>query len=372
MDSITQYIIENRYILSSRRMSSVKRIREAVKISGSDRLDFNKVTYNPILMYLTYLSLCSYPLVGSCGLFLLLLAPLSFASSSQLSLYSEQAQGNSLPEIQLPSGYTASVFCIDVNGADGLALSPSGDLYAVSEADGCIYRIDENGNKEIIASGFINPEGIAVSGSGMIYIVEDVEEGRLIGITPSGDIEIISENLSFPEGVDIAKDGSVLITESSLESRSVPILSVVRQVNTEGIRSVYSSLYLWSFSDIAVDSSGIIYVCNELSGYGFISASIIRIDPSDVSWSVFCRGLHACEGICFDVNGAFPMYIVEEDTGGGSGRISVVDEDGVASVFAEGFQNLEDIVVDRSGRIFVSEDTSGRIILIRKDADLDQ
>lgn len=292
---------------------------------------------------------------------------LSFVPSNQLSLYSDQAQGSSLPEIQLPSGYTASVFCIDVNGADGLALSEAGDLYAVSEADGCIYSIDENGDKEIIAAGFRNPEGIVIKASGMIYIVEDIEEGRLIGITPSGDIEVISEGLSFPEGVDIAKDGSVLFTESSLESRSVPILSVVRQVNQEGIRSVYSSLYLWSLSDIAVDSSGTIYVCNELSGYGFISASIIRINPSDGSWSVFCRGLHACEGICFGVNGAFPMYVVEEDTGGGSGRISVIDEDGVASVFAEGFQNLEDIVVDRSGRIFVSEDTSGRIILIRGD-----
>lgn len=298
---------------------------------------------------------------------------LSFVPPNQLSSDLEQTQGNSLPGIQLPAGYTASVFCMDVNGADGLALSPLGDLYAVSEADGCIYRIDENGNKEIIAVGFRNPEGIAVSISGMIYIVEDIEEGRLIGITPSGDMEVIIEGLSFPEGVAVTKDGSVLITESSIESGLLfPILSEVKQVNSGDIRSVYSSLYLWSLSDIAVDSSGTIYVCNELSGYGFISASIIRINPSDGSWSVFCRGLHACEGICFDVNGAFPMYVVEEDTGGGNGRISIIDEDGVASVFAEGFQNLEDIVVDRSGRIFVSEDTSGKIIIIRKDDHFDQ
>ncbi len=293
---------------------------------------------------------------------------MSSVPSNRLSSDFEQTQGNSLPWIQLPAGYTASVFCMDVNGADGLALSPSGDLYAVSEADGIIYRIDENGYKEVIAVGFRNPEGIAVSGSGMIYIVEDIEEGRLIGITPSGDMEVITEGLSFPEGVAITKDGSVLITESSIESGLLfPVLSEVKQVNSGGTRSVYSSLYLWSFSDIAVDSSGMVYVCNELSGYGFISASIIRIDPSDGSWGVFCRGLHACEGICFDVNGAFPMYVAEEDAGGGSGRISVVDEDGVVSVFAFGFQNLEDIVVDRSGRIYVSEDTSGKIILIRKD-----
>ncbi len=301
-------------------------------------------------------------------LVLSILITLSFAPSDQFSSGFEQAQGNSLPGIQLPAGYTASVFCMGVNGADGLALSEAGDLYAVSEADGCIYRIDENGYKEIIAVGFRNPEGIAVSRSGMIYVVEDIEEGRLIGLTPSGDMEVIAFGLSFPEGVAVTKDGSVLMTVSSLESGFVlPFLSEVKRVDSEGIHSVYSSLYLWSFSDMAVDSSGMVYVCNELSGYGFISASIIQIDPSDGSWSVFCRGLHACEGICFDVNGAFPMYVVEEDTGGGSGRISVVDEEGAATVFAFGFQNLEDIVVDRSGRIFVSEDTGGMIILIRKD-----
>lgn len=301
-------------------------------------------------------------------LVLSILITLSFAPSDQFSSGFEQAQGNSLPGIQLPAGYTASVFCMDVNGADGLALSEAGDLYAVSEADGCIYRIDENGYKEIIAVGFRNPEGIAVSRSGMIYVVEDIEEGRLIGLTPSGDMEVIAFGLSFPEGVAVTKDGSVLMTVSSLESGFVlPFLSEVKRVDSEGIHSVYSSLYLWSFSDMAVDSSGMVYVCNELSGYGFISASIIQIDPSDGSWSVFCRGLHACEGICFDVNGAFPMYVVEEDTGGGSGRIIVVDEEGTSTVFAFGFQNLEDIVVDRSGRIFVSEDTGGMIILIRKD-----
>ncbi len=301
-------------------------------------------------------------------LVLSIMTTLSSVPSNQLSSDFEQTQGNSLSGIQLPAGYTASVFCMGVNGADGLALSPSGDIYAVSETDGCIYRINENGYKEIFAAGFRNPEGIAVSGSGMIYVVEDIEEGRLIGITPSGDMEVIAEGLSFPEGVAVTEDGNILITESSIEAGVLfPILSEVRQVNSGDICSVYSSLYLWSLSDIAVDSSGIVYVCNELSGYGFISASIIRIDPFDGSWSVFCRGLHACEGICFDVNGEFPMYVVEEDTGGGSGRISVVDSDGVASVFASGFQNLEDIVVDGSGRIYVSEDTSGRIILIRKN-----
>lgn len=298
---------------------------------------------------------------------LAIMTALSFVPSNQLSSDFEQTQDDSLSGIQLPAGYSVSVFCMDVDGADGLALSPSGNIYAVSEADGCIYRIDENGDKETIAAGFRNPEGIAVSGSGMIYVVEDIEEGRLIGITPSGDMEVISEGFSFPEGVAVTKDGSILITESSIESGVLfPILSEVKQVDSGGIRSVYSSLYLWSLSDIAVDSSGIVYVCNELSGYGFISASIIRINPSDGSWSVFCRGLHACEGICFDADGAFPMYVVEEDAGGGSGRINVVDEDGVASVFASGFRNLEDIVVDSSGRIYVSEDTSGKILLIRK------
>jgi sugar lactone lactonase YvrE len=276
--------------------------------------------------------------------------------------------GDTLFRITLPDGYTATVFNTGINGVDGLVFSSSGYLYAVSEGDGVVYRIDRSGNATIFAEGLANPEGIAVDSLGSIYVTEDVEYGRLIKIEPSGNVEILADSLHYPEGVAWMEDGDLAVTESSLEAISLPpVLTGVLRIDVNGSSPLFSSLYLWSCSDLIVDSSGMLYVCNELSGYGFIQASLLRIDPLSGEWEVFCRGLHACEGICCSADGFFPMYVAEEDIGTGSGRLSLVDENGTAAVFAQGFYNIEDVAVDTSGGIYVSEDTTGMIILIRRE-----
>jgi sugar lactone lactonase YvrE len=280
----------------------------------------------------------------------------------------EPNYGDTLSRIILPDGYTATVFSTGISGVDGLVYSTRGYLYAASEGDGAVYRIDKSGNAVILAEGLVNPEGIAVDNSESIYVTEDVEYGRLIKIEPSGDMKVLADSLQYPEGVACMEDGILAVTESSLEAISLPpVLTGVLRVDVSGSSPLFSSLYLWSCSDLIVDSSGILYVCNELSGYGFIQASLLRIDPLSGEWEIFCSGLHTCEGICCSSEGFFPLYVAEEDVGTGSGRISLVDENGTATVFAQGFHNIEDVTVDPSGGIYVSEDTTGMIILISRE-----
>ena len=276
--------------------------------------------------------------------------------------------GDTLSRILPPEGYTATVFSTGIRGVDGLVFAPSGYLYAASEGSGAVYRIDEHGSATIVADSLKHPEGLAADSSGNIYVTEDVEFGRLVMIEPSGKINILADSLQYPEGVSLMRDGSLAVTESSLEATSLPpVLTGVLRVDRNGSFSLYSSLFLWSCSDLIADGNGVLYACNELAGYGFISASVLRIDPISGDWDVFCRGLHACEGICCSSNGSFPLYIAEEDTGSGSGRLSLVDEHGTASVFAQGFFNIEDVAVDSTGGVYVSEDSTGMIILIRKE-----
>ncbi len=276
--------------------------------------------------------------------------------------------GETLSRITLPEGFNATVFSTGINGVDGLAFSSSGCMYAASEGNGAVYRIDEHGNAVMVADSLCNPEGLAADNSGMIYVTEDVEYGRLIAIKPSGDLEILCDSLQYPEGVVWIEEDVFAVTESSLETSIIPpVLTGVRMIDMNGSRPLFSSLYLWSCSDLITDGSSAIYVCNELSGYGFIKASLLRIDMFSGEWEVFCSGLCSCEGICCSSDGFFPLYIAEEDLGTGSGRLSLVDENGTATTFAEGFYNIEDVAVDTEGGIYVSEDTTGMIILIRRE-----
>jgi hypothetical protein len=294
---------------------------------------------------------------------------LTVIASSPVSDYDAIEHGDIITRIGVPDGFRASVFCAGISGVDGLVFS-SGYLYAASESNGFVYRVDESGNPFLITDSLDHPEGLASDRSGSIYVTEDVENGRLLVIGPTGIADVLCDSLQYPEGVAWLEGGSIAVTESSLEATSLPpVLSGVRIISDNEISLVYSSMYLWSFSDIAADSTGLLYVCNELSGYGFITESIIRVNPVSGAWEVFCRGLHSCEGIGFSGNGCFPVFVAEEDTGSGSGRLSMVDEDGNTTTFAEGFLNIEDVAVGPNGEIYVSEDTSGMIILIERETD---
>lgn len=280
----------------------------------------------------------------------------------------EPVHGDVLSRITLPEGFSATVFSTGISGVDGLVFSSSGCLYAAAEGTGAVYRIDQHGNATIVAENLNHPEGLAADSAGVIYVTEDVEYGRLIAIKPSGELEILCDSLQYPEGVALIEEGIFAVTESSLEASIIPpILTGVRRIDMSGSYPLSSSLYLWSCSDIIADTSGVVYVCNELSGFGFIQASLFRIDPDSGEWDVFCSGLCSPEGICSSIDGYFPLYIAEEDTGTGSGRLSMVDEDGTVTSFAEGFYNIEDVAVDTEGGIYVSEDTTGMIILIREE-----
>lgn len=278
--------------------------------------------------------------------------------------------GDPLPDILCPEGYTTSVFCEGISGVDGLAISPSGELFAASETEGSVYRIGDDGRPEMVLNGLSHPEGIAIDGFGTLYVVEDVREGRLLSWSPSSELEVHVSGLDFPEGLAVSGEGGVFLAESTLEGGGLPpFLTKVSEVTSDTLRTVYSSLFLWSCSGMAFGKDGMLYVCNETSGIPFIDTSVLRIDPASGEWEVFCRGLLRCEGLSFSADGGFPLLVAEEDVGDGSGRLSAVDSTGAVSVFAEGFLNIEDVAVDSDGRIFVSEDTSGRVLLLEPPAD---
>ncbi|MFO8184414.1 MAG: hypothetical protein R6U39_09605 [Candidatus Aegiribacteria sp.] len=275
-------------------------------------------------------------------------------------------QGDTLSRVRLPPGHVATVLCTGINGADGLALSSEGELYAAAETEGALYRIDLSGSAETVVRDLDHPEGVAVdTTTGTVYVTEDTEHGRLLALRSDGNVTVIGDSLQYPEGVAVSGNGSVFVTESSAETgRLPPFLTGVRRLGENGSSVVYSSLYLWSFSDLLADSAGTLYLCNETSGILFVTGSVIRVNPSTGEGEVFAAGLSRCEGICSTPGSFFPLYVAEEDLGEGRGRISAVHRDGSVSVVAEGFYNVEDVAVDGSGRIFVSEDTTGMIIMI--------
>jgi len=276
------------------------------------------------------------------------------------------AVGDSLPRIQLPGNYKAFVHAVNLSGPDGLALSPEGLLYVAQEYAGSVSEVAENGTITTYASGFSSPEGIAFDTNGNLYVAEDIQNGNVFCVDINGNTNIIASNRDAPEGVAVNANSEVMITESNVQFVSNPFeyITHLTQIHLSGEPEyIQTSIWFWSYSGITIHKSGMVYVCNEASGTG-TDNSVFSIDSETGLRSLLCSGLTACEGLRFMPGGIFPLIVVEEDLGNGHGRLSWVDSLGITSTFATGFYNIEDVIIDEYGRIFVTEDGSGMIIRI--------
>ncbi len=280
--------------------------------------------------------------------------------------------GDPLPRIVCPTGYAAEIYAENLRSPDGLVLGANSGLYVAEDRlSGRIQRIGTDGSKTTVVSGLTGPEGLTIDNAGNLYVVEDTSNGRLIKIAPDETQTTLATNLVYPEGVVWRSDGTLFFTTSTLETLNLNenpfnILNVRSQVksivSSNSPVTVNDATFPYSYAGITIGSDGLLYVTNELSGH------ILKINPNNGSRSTFATNLASPEGLSFSANGGFPLYVAEEDTGDGTGQIRKVSSSGGKSVFCSGFYNIEDVVVNQAGQFFVSEDTTGLIILI-KEAD---
>ncbi|HID64807.1 MAG TPA: hypothetical protein EYP49_18980 [Anaerolineae bacterium] len=275
------------------------------------------------------------------------------------------AVGDTITRVQCLPGYTAALYAQGFSSPDGLAFSPSGLLHVAEETAGRVSRIEPGGSTTTtVVSGLDSPEGITFDTDGNLYVVEDIQNGRLLQVAPGGGMTELATGLDAPEGVVWASDGTTYITESNVQFDPLNLQTRVTAVVSPGV-TVLTTDTLSSYAGITLGTDGLLYVTNELSGAGVgTDDSIFTVDPVTGERTLFATGLIRPEGLRFAANGDFPLYVAEEDTGGGAGRLSRVEADGSHTPFCTGFGTIEDVIVDDSGRLYVSEDSTGYIVLI--------
>jgi sugar lactone lactonase YvrE len=327
------------------------------------------------------------------------------------------AVGDPLARIQCGQPYSATIYAEGLAAPDGLAFGPDDLLYVAEETGGQVSRVGPGGTITPVITGLAKPEGIDFDETGNLYVVEDVTGGRVVKRATNGVTTTVVSGLEAPEGITWHDDGSpagiLYITESNLE-HALSISSIVQSdyrtrvssvslagvkttlLNTTGLITPSGGLpptsvegLFWSYTgEVVVGPDGLLYFSNELSGqeindtitanippFGLITVdfhaestdSIYTLDPANPSTSLtsFAAGLSAPEGLEFSLSGGFPLYVAEEgDLGAPDGRVSLVDQNGNVSTLCTGFEDIEDVALDEAGRLYVSEDRTGLIILL--------
>ena len=184
--------------------------------------------------------------------------------------------------IQLPEGFTATVFGQVEGNPDVLTFGPDGLLY-VATLTGEIYTLDEAGNVELYVDGFLAPAGLAFQpGTERLYVAS-----RVIDLNEGGEAEVA-----------VVEDGVVtsLIT---------------------GLPCCY--VFMHSANGIAFGADGFGYVAvGGRADHGEIlsgpnasqqderhpyEASILRFSPDGTLVETYARGFRNAYDIAWDADG---------------------------------------------------------------------
>ncbi|HEV2446215.1 MAG TPA: IPT/TIG domain-containing protein, partial [Candidatus Sulfopaludibacter sp.] len=257
------------------------------------------------------------------------------------------------------------------------------------------------------------PAGIAVDAAGNIYIADSLNN-RVRIVTPDGMINTFAgngllgyinavgdggqgnqANLNLPSGVAVDSNGNVYIADNGD--------NLVRKVDPTGIISTFAGIGYPGFAgdaaaatacslnhpeDVAVDSSGNVYIADTLNGAirkvtsdGNINTVVANLDPSTLIPSIgysgdgstgTSAGLIEPTAVSVDSNGS--IYISEPPDGrirkmdGKSSTVSTIAGNGTLGFAGDGSSattamlNLPaGVAVDSSGNVYIADTLNARV-----------
>jgi len=160
-------------------------------------------------------------------------------------------------------------FVTGILNATGLAISPEGDLYVTSRAEGNVYRIDSVGDFTVYAEGMGVATGAAFDAEGNLFVGD--RSGTIFKINSERQIFVHATLEPSVSAYHLAVDasGTLYVTGPSISSNEA-----VYAIDPNGEKRVYFR-GLGRPQGLAFSSDGDLYVCACLHG----RRGLVRITP---------------------------------------------------------------------------------------------
>lgn len=226
-----------------------------------------------------------------------------------------------------------------LSSPDGIFVA-NNRLYISNDDAANVSVLVEGSNVQVIAGsedGLDTPESVAVAPDGSIVVVDDglnsvmrFEQGTWTQVlTPA-------EGLRAPKGLVITSDGRLFVSDTQTDT--------IYKYDS-GTVEIYASAIdgLHKPGELAIDSRGNLYVIVEETN------SILKIAP-DGTVSTFLSGFANPEGLAVGEDNIF----VTDSSEGTIFRFDMEGHGGRWVRLHQRFRNLEDIVVDEDGSVYVS------------------
>lgn len=244
----------------------------------------------------------------------------------------------------------------------GIAVDGSGNVY--------ISDFDHNAVKEILAvggyttvriigSGFDGPEGVAVDAAGDLFVADSIhnvvkEIEAVNGAIPNNPtIRIVGSGFSLPFGVAVDGAGNLFVADRGSNAlKEIVAVNGAIPANNATIRTLASGFGL--LSGVAIDGDGNLFVADTL-------ANVIQVFFAVGGYSTMktvTSGLSAPIGVAVNRNG--DLFIAES----GTYAIRELLATGgytVADLVGNGFDKPEGVAVDAAGNLFIADTNNSAV-----------
>ncbi|ULP47012.1 serine/threonine-protein kinase PknD [Mycolicibacter virginiensis] len=185
----------------------------------------------------------------------------------------------------------------------GLALDGSGNVYVTNQSMyGRVVKLEPGSKTPVMLpfTGLYEPQGVAVDRAGAVYVTDF--NNRVVKLDPDSHVqsELPFSGLNYPEGLVVDKDGSVYVADRGNNR-------VVKLPAGADAQVVLPFAGLHNPDDVAVDSSGNVYVTDTDND------RVVRLAAGSNTQSVLpFTGLDAPWGVTVD--GAGNVFVTNHDS----------------------------------------------------------
>ena len=288
------------------------------------------------------------------------------ASGAPIATFNLRGTGTG-PLATFPSNSTVNTAGSGFNQPSGVAVDGSGDVFVADTDNDAVKEIvavngvaSSSSTVTTVGSGFVAPEGVAVDGSGNVFVADlghsAVKEIVAVNGVVSSSSTVNTVGSGFSYNYDVAVDGSgnvfVADTYNSAVKEIVAVNGAVSSsstVNTVG--SGFSNPY-----GVAVDGSGNVFVAD--LGHSAVKeiVAVNGVVSSSSTVNTVGSGFSNPYGVAVDGSGN--AFVADFGNSAVKEIVAVngaVSSSSMVNTVGSGFAGPEGVAVDGSGNVFVAD-----------------
>jgi sugar lactone lactonase YvrE len=237
--------------------------------------------------------------------------------------------------------YSTSIFATGFNNPQKIAMDSSGNFYVTNRGDGTISKITPDGTTTTFASGFTQPFGIAADNNGNIFVGNNTGSSCTIyKLSSLGNILDSVPNLSFAFALTLDRAGNLYAL-----NQGASIDMTITKISSSGnISSLVSNIGNGLGLGMCIDANSTLYVGSassipiyKITSAGAVSQLTLTGTPS--GFEPFDVALNGASG-----------FVTSNYTN--NSVYNITNENEIDSITG-GFHSPNGLVVDKSGNIFV-------------------